>query len=69
MNAPTRLAALVQRRYGPVNAYALAAIHANEPRCTRLARAMDRGIVLPGEAVRETVRIAVDTMATWGVTR
>ena len=69
MNASTRLAALVQRRFGPVNAYALAAIHANEPRCERLARAMDRGIALPGEVANETARIAVNTMAAWGVTR
>ena len=69
MNASMRLAALVQRRVGPLNAFALAAIYANEPRCARLVRHMDRGIALPGEVAHETIRIAVDTMATWGVTR
>ena len=69
MNDPTRLAALVQQRFGPVNAFALAAIHANAPRCTRLAAHMDRGIALPGEVARETARLAVATMAEWGVTR
>ena len=69
MDDTTRLATLVEQRFGPVNAYALAAIYANEPRCTRLARQLDRGIALPGEVARETVRLAVTTMAQWGVTR
>ena len=69
MNDSTRLAALAQRRVGPLNAFALAAIYANGPQCTRLARQLDRGIALPGEVAREAIRIAVTTMAEWGVTR
>lgn len=69
MNEPTRLATLVEQRFGPVNAFALAAIHANGPRCARLVRYLDRGIALPGEVAHEAVRLAVTTMAAWGVTR
>ena len=69
MKDPTRIAALAEQRFGPLNAFALAAIHANGPRCTRLARQLDRGIALPGEVAREAIRIAVTTMAGWGVTR
>ena len=69
MNDSTRIATLAGQRFGPLNAFALAAIHANGPQCTRLARQLDRGIALPGEVAREAIRIAVTTMAEWGVTR
>ena len=69
MNEPTRLATLAGQRFGPLNAFALAAIHANGPQCTRLARQLDRGIALPGEVAYAAIRLAVTTMAEWGVTR
>ena len=69
MNEPTRLATLAGQRFGPLNAFALAAIHANGPQCTRLARQLDRGIALPGEVAYATIRLAFTTMAEWGVTR
>ncbi len=72
MNEPTdstRLATLVEQCFGPVNAFVLAAIYANEPRCTRLARQLDCDVALPGEVAREAIRLAVTTMAEWGVAR
>ena len=69
MNEPTRLATLAGQRFGPLNAFALAAIHANGPRCTRLARQLDRGIALPGEVAYAAIRLAFTTMVEWGVTR
>ena len=69
MTSAEQLAALVIRRFGPINGYALAALHANEPRCARLVRHLERGIALPGEVAREAVRLAVATMAAWGVTQ
>ena len=69
MNDSTRIAALVQQRVGPVNAFALAAIYANGPRCTRLVRQLDCGVALPGEVAYAAIRLAVTTMAEWGVTR
>ena len=69
MNDSTRLAALAQRRVGPLNAFALAAIYANGPQCTRLARQLDRGIALPGEVAYAAIRLAFTTMVEWGVTR
>ena len=69
MNDSTRLATLAEQCFGSLNAFALAAIYANGPRCTRLARQLDRGIALPGEVAHEAVRLAVTTMAAWGVTR
>ena len=69
MNDSTRLATLVEQRVGSLNAFALAAIYANEPRCARLVRHLERGIALPGEVAREAVRLAVATMAAWGVTQ
>ena len=69
MNDSTRLAALAEQCFGSLNAYALAAIYANGPRCTRLARQLDCDVALPGEVAREAIRIAVTTMAEWGVTR
>lgn len=69
MTSAEQLATLVVGRFGPINAYALAALHANEPRCARLVRHLERGVALPDEVAREAVRLAVDTMQTWGVTR
>ena len=69
MNEPTRLATLAGQRFGPLNAFALAAIHANGPQCTRLARQLDRGIALPGEVAYAAIRLAFTTMVEWGVTR
>ena len=69
MNDSTRIATLVQQRVGPVNAFCIAAIYANGPRCTRLVRQLDRGIALPGEVAHATIRLAFTTMAEWGVTR
>ena len=69
MNDSTRLAALAEQRFGSLNAFALAAIYANGPRCTRLVRQLDCGVALPGEVAYAAIRLAVDTMAEWGVTR
>ena len=69
MNDSTRLATLAQWRVGPLNAFALAAIYANGPQCTRLVRQLDRGIALPGEVAYAAIRLAFTTMVEWGVTR
>ena len=69
MNDSTRLATLVEQRVGSLNAFALAAIYANGPRCTRLARQLDCDVALPGEVAHEMIRLAFTTMAEWGVTR